>query len=182
LRFKTSEKGYDGPVAMLLDAGVVQWVSEVETRREVLRLTPNWLERLEGARELGGELESERLEWENRKRKSQAWRRREENTPDAHYANDPNADGHVEDLRLVEAKSEESPPEPEVSKLARIIRAYLDRSPHDACQLPGWIGNTLWCLDLCAGKPTQAEVREAIDELGGEAYLRDHLRRARQAA
>lgn len=181
VRFKASEKGHDGPVVMLLEAGIVQWVSDVETRREILRLTPNWIERIEGARGLGGELEAERLEWERHKRRSKAYRNREKVEVDYHYVN-VGADGHVEELRRDdEPKESVSDPAP-VSPLAAAIRDYLDRNPHDADQLPGWIGSTLWALDLFKGKPTPAGVRTAIGELGGEAYLRGKLSRAREAA
>jgi hypothetical protein len=56
VRFKASDKGHDGPVVMLLEAGIVQWVSDVQTRREVLRLTADWQERLHAARVLGQEV------------------------------------------------------------------------------------------------------------------------------
>jgi hypothetical protein len=69
-----------------------------------------------------------------------------------------------------------------LSDLSRSIRAYLDRKPHDASQPPGWIGSTLWAYDLYPDKPSSAEVRAAIEELGGEAYLRSSLKRAREVA
>ncbi len=68
-----------------------------------------------------------------------------------------------------------------VSKLARALGGYLDRSPHDACQRPSWLGVTLWAFELVDGKPTSEEVAEALGELGGEPYLRGLLDRARAA-
>jgi hypothetical protein len=122
---------------------------------------------------VASESDRERQDREQHEREREAFRRRHENAPDYHYVN-AGADGRVEDLRPVEP--EESPPEPEVSALARAIRDYLDRSPTAAGEPPGWIGVTLWADDLCDGKPTPSEVRAAIEELGGERYLRSMLR------
>jgi hypothetical protein len=76
VRCKTSPGGRNGPVIMLLQAGIVEWACEVETRREVLRLTPNWLEALENARRLGKEIEQEELDRQRHKRESEAFRNR----------------------------------------------------------------------------------------------------------
>jgi hypothetical protein len=61
---------------MLLQAGIVEWACEVGTRREVLRLTPNWLEAFENARTLGKEIEQEELDRERHKREREAYRNR----------------------------------------------------------------------------------------------------------
>jgi len=144
-----------------------------------VRLADDWFNRLRDSRELGGEIEREEIEREKHRREQKAFRRRGESRPDHHYAN-VGADGHVKDLCPVDVESEERPPEPEVSTLAVAVRGYLDRNPHDACQPSGWIGTTLWAYDLYPGKPTPAEIRVAVDELGGEAYLRENLERARR--
>lgn len=68
-----------------------------------------------------------------------------------------------------------------LSDLARAIERYLDRSPRDAIQSPGWIGRTLWAFELYPGKPTPREVAAAIEELGGERYLRDLIERVRES-
>ena len=74
---------------------------------DLVSLTDNWLECLEDARELGGEAEAERLQRAHHKRKSEAWRRQEENPPSRHYVNIAGADGHVEELEhIAEALSE----------------------------------------------------------------------------
>jgi hypothetical protein len=73
---KASPGGRNGPVIMLLEAGIVEWACEVETRREVLRLTPNWLEALENARKLGKEIEQEELDRQRHRRESEAFRNR----------------------------------------------------------------------------------------------------------
>jgi hypothetical protein len=82
VRAKTSAGGRNGPVIMLLEVGIVEWVCEVGARREVLRLTPNWLEALENARRLGKEIEQEELDRQRYKRESQAYRNRHRVKPD----------------------------------------------------------------------------------------------------
>jgi len=184
VRFKASEKGRDGLAIMLLEAGIVQWVSDVATRREVLRLTPDWLERLEDAREAGGELEAEELARKRYRDKSRAFHARDRVVPDSHHAN-AGADGHVEDLRPAADRAVSPGPEsgrPDVSPLAAAVRDYLDRCPHDARRSPYWIGATLWAHELHEGKPTPDETKAAIEELGGAEYLDETLRRARGVA
>jgi Domain of unknown function (DUF3854) len=73
---KGSRTGRNGPAIMLLQAGIVEWVCEVGTRREVLRLTDNWLEALENARELGEEVEAEERDQARHRRQSEAFRNR----------------------------------------------------------------------------------------------------------
>ena len=73
-------------------------------------------------------------------------------------------------------------PPPPLSPLAVAVRDYLDKIPRDARQPPGWIGSTLWALELFDGKPTPAEARAAIEELGGAAYLNAKLMEAKDAA
>jgi len=203
VRFKASENGHDGPVVMLLEAGIVQWVSVVQTRREVLRLTPDWLQRLEEARQLGGETDDEvlsgrknedgqpsfvrhkgveTLQRERHRRKGEAFRRQDEHPADAHPAN-LGADGNVQELYpLDEPEHAEATEEASVSPLALTIRHYLDVHPGDACQPLGWIGATLWAYELHPGKPGPGEVRAAIEELGGERYLRERLQAAKKVA
>ena len=76
VRCKTTPAGRNGPVIMLLQAGIVEWACEVGSRREVLRLTPNWFEALENARRLGEEVEQEELDRQRYKRESEAFRNR----------------------------------------------------------------------------------------------------------
>ena len=73
---KGSRTGRNGPAIMLLQAGIVEWVCEVGTRREVLRLTDNWLEALENARELGKEVEADERDQARHRRQSEAFRNR----------------------------------------------------------------------------------------------------------
>jgi transposase len=74
------------------------------------------------------------------------------------------ADGYIEDLERVE--------EPVVSALTAVLRDYLGRNPGHSREPAGWLANTLWALELYPGKPTREEVAAALDELGGDAYLR----------
>ena len=76
VRFKASEKGRDGLAVMLLEAGILEWVCDVATRREVLRLTPNWLDRLQEARDAGGELGAEELAAKRYRDRSRAYHAR----------------------------------------------------------------------------------------------------------
>jgi hypothetical protein len=149
---------------------------------DTMTLSDNWLDALNEAREIGGEIEADELAEDRRKRKSRAYRDRHKVKVSRHYVN-AGADGHVEELQPDGPEpSADRGQEAAVSPLAAAIRSYLDWSPHDACQPPGWIGVTLWAFDLVAGKPTPVEVRGAIDELGGERFLRDRLERAREVA
>ncbi len=148
-------KGRDGFVTRLQDVGVLTVVGDTVV------LAEDWLEALDRERGSAGEISLYRRDMARYNRESKAYRNR-------HKV----AIGNIEDLRPVVPEE----PLPAVSDLARAIRAYLDRSPTDACQPPGWIGNTLWALDLFGGKPAPAEVKAAIEELGGEAYLRGKLR------
>lgn len=85
---KASPAGRNGPVIMLLEAGIVEWACEVGTRREVLSLTPNWLVALENARELGKEIEQEELDRQHHRRESEAYRNRHKIKPDRAPAED----------------------------------------------------------------------------------------------
>jgi hypothetical protein len=52
-----------------------------------------------------------------------------------------------------------------LSALAVAVRGYLDANPKDRRQPPGWIGLTLWAYGRVDGKPTPAEIRDALEEL-----------------
>jgi hypothetical protein len=162
----------------LEDAGILS------VEEDTVTLAEDWLDRLEDARESGGELEAEELARKRYGDKSRAFHARNRVVPDSHHAN-AGADGHVEDLRPAAdpaAPAEPASARPDVSPLAVAVRGYLDRSPHDARRSPYWIGMTLWAHDLHPGKPTQEETRMAIEELGGAAYLEEVLRRAKGVA
>ncbi len=149
---------------------------------DVVTLAPNWLDALDEARELGGEIGAEEIARRRLQTKRKAYHGRYKVEASHHYAN-VSADGWTEDLQPdgPEASADRGQ-EVSVSPLAAAIRSYLEKNPNDACQPPGWIGVTLWAHNLYPGKPTPAETGTAIGELGGEKYLRMHLERAREAA
>ena len=160
---------------------------------DIVSLTPNWFEALENERKLKGEVRNDRGEEgaEERDRtryrlESEAYREwlalsPEERKTLKDQRGRARADGFIGDLRIASEPEEGLEPSP-VSPLAAAIRNYLAQNPHDACQPPGWIGTTLWAYGLYVGKPTPDEVRTAIDELGGDTYLRDTLKQSRGAA
>lgn len=168
---------------------------------DVVSLTEDWEERLHQARLLGGEASgflkmvvdgeervvpvqgADERAAERHRLKSRAFRNRKNAQPSDHWTN-TGADGAIEDLEPEEGNklTGHSEGEPEVSALAAAVRDYLNLSPHDACQPPGWIGVTLWAEGLYPKLDAPAaEVWAAIDELGGEAYLRERLEAARGA-
>jgi len=153
---------------MLEEAGII------ETSEDVITLAADWRERLDAARRAGGEMEADELAEERRKTKSRAWRERGKVRPTPHWTN-TDADGCVEDLRPADEPERAAAQEDPVSPLAAAIRSYLDRNPRDACQRPSWHAIYLWSEELVKGKPTPEEVQVAIEELGGEPYLRERL-------
>lgn len=178
VRRKRTPKGRNGLLVWPEEAGILTVEGDTVT------LAEDWLERLEDAREAGGELEAEEMARKRYRDKSKAFHGREKVRTDRHHAN-AGADGHVEDLRPAEdppAPPGSEPERPDVSPLAVAVRDYLDRCPHDARRSPYWIGATLWAHELHEGKPTPEETKAAIEELGGAEYLEETLRRARGAA
>ena len=153
----------------------------------LVSLSDHWQESLEVARKIGGEIEAEELTRRRVKEKSRAYRERHKVSPDRHPAN-ADADGWVEELRPQDpALAGDSPGanerhEAPVSELAAAVGGYLGLNPGDACQWPSWLANCLWSEELVIGKPTAAAVAAAIEELGGDPYLRLLLERARKAS
>jgi DNA-binding transcriptional ArsR family regulator len=146
-------------------------------------LAADWLQRLEAARELGGEIDAENRARTRSRLKSEAFRNQDKVEPTHHFANDPNADGHMGELSLVDEPGAADEEETPASPLAAAVRDYLDVHPSDACQPPGWIGVTLWAYGLHPKLTNPAaEIRTALEELGGETYLRERLDAAKGAA
>jgi hypothetical protein len=152
----------------------------VECSENRVLLVGDWLEVLNREREKSGEIAAYRRDLERFNRQREGYANRNKNKPDHHTANHQR-DGWIADLDPVDPAPAESPPEPEVSELARVIREYLDRRPHDVDQPPGWLGTTLWAYDLRPDKATASEVQAAIEELGGERYRRERICYAEQA-
>jgi hypothetical protein len=167
-------------IPRLVEAGIVTLTGDV------LALTADWRGNLDRERDRTGEISRLRLDVAEYNRERDAYREWLALSPEERKALKDQrararADGFIRDLRPAGEPEEQIEPPP-LSSLARAIRDYLDRIPADAGQPPGWIGSTLWAYDLHPDKPTPAEVRAAIEELGGEPYLRSSLERAREAA
>jgi ribosomal protein S19E (S16A) len=164
---------------MLEEAGII------ETAEDVITLAADWTRRLDDARAAGGEVVADELAEERRKRNSRAYHER-----DKVQVSKPSAAG-LDAVRRSREKAREhrrenligwvedtTPATP--SPLAVAVRDYLDKHPRDARQPAGWIGSTLWALEHFEGKPTPAETKAAIEELGGAEYLDGILRRAKE--
>jgi len=158
VRFKASEKGHDGPLVMLLEAGIVEWVSDVETRREVLRLAPDWLQRLEEARELGKEIEDDQLARTRLRLKSRAYHCCEKVEPTPHWTNTA-ADGAIEDLAPEEMSRRHDSPAPEKSPAVGIVLDYVRRLGRIRLGLL----EQIWLEDHGGDLK---EMRRAVDESG----------------
>ena len=101
---------------MLEEAGIITVEGDVVT------LAEDWLDRLEDARELGGEIEAEEHSRRRYRDKSRAYHNREQVESTHHYVNIPGTDGHVEDLEhIAEALSEAD------SRILEAIEAFEDK-------------------------------------------------------
>jgi hypothetical protein len=159
----------------------------VECEAGVIRLARNWRAALDFERELKGEYAVAEKQKADHKRQRDGFRNR-----DKPPISKPSGAG-LEAVRRSREKSrehrrenlvgweEDKTPEP-LSPLALAVRDYLARCPRDARQPAGWLGATLWALELFDGKPTPAETRSALEELGGAAFLDGRLKRAKETA
>ncbi|MDP9485827.1 MAG: DUF3854 domain-containing protein [Actinomycetota bacterium] len=175
----------------LLRSGLITW--EGRGKKKIARLVEGWLTRLRQIREDSGEVEADDLARRRVERQREAYRNRNRNAPEHHHAN-LDADGWVEDLEHLEdaspteetvdvaASVDASVDAPPLSALARALGDYLGLHPDDACQTPYWLSRTLWGFNLYPDKPDIAEVREALEELGGDDYRLRLMRGDRDAA
>jgi Domain of unknown function (DUF3854) len=164
---------------MLQEAGILTVEGDVVT------LADNWLERVDEARQLGGELEAEELARRRLDIKRRAYHGRHkvpESSPTPAGLEAVRRSRELRSAYLASIAPDTTATVAEVSPLATAVRDYLERSPKDARQPAGWIGVVLWSEDLYPGKPTPAEMKAAIEELGGAKYLDEVLKRARGAA
>lgn len=93
-----------------------------------ISLADDWLERLEDARELGKEIESEDTARRRIEVRRKAYHHRHEVKPDAHWTNDPDVDGAIEDLRPADEGQEElEMPEPETNPAVAFVLDYVCR-------------------------------------------------------
>jgi len=101
---------------MLEEAGIIS------VEGDVVSLAEDWLDRLEDARELGGEIEAEEHALRRYRDKSRAYHNREQVESTHHYVNISGTDGHVEDLEhIAEALSEAD------SRILEAIEAFEDK-------------------------------------------------------
>ncbi len=150
-------------------------------------LAGDWLDKLEAAREIGGELEAEKLARRRYRDKSRAYHNR-----DKPLVSKPSAAGYEAVRKSLEKAREyyrnnltgwvEEEPTP-LSPLAVAVRTYLERQPHQARQPAGWIGVALWAEGLHPKLDNPPmKIRAAVDELGGAAYLDRTLKQSKVVA
>jgi hypothetical protein len=170
---------------------------------DTVRLTDNWLDALDDQRRLGREIDTRVVltlkDGSEKEIKVQGAetvaRRRYENKRRAYHARDkaPVSKPSAASLEAVKRRQKHraeylkahpapTPRAMPLSPLAGAVRDYLERHPADARQPAGWIGSTLWAYELHPGKLTPADVKDAIKELGGAAYLEELLKRAGRRA
>jgi hypothetical protein len=160
-------------VPKLEEAGII----ETSEAGDVISLTADWLEALARVTDQDAD-EKARKSYKQRRDAFRAHR----DGVSAAGRESVRASREKRAEHLKEAPSPESSPPPSLSPLAQAVRDYLERSPRDARHPPGWIGNTLWALELYPGLPTPAESKAAIEELGGATYLYAKLMEAKGAA
>ena len=165
----------------LLRSGVVE-ARDVPGCARTWSLASDWLEALNRERERAGEIEAQRRDTKRYERERDGYReeleRRKRGPLDDYHPANVGADGWVGDLNPLSHRSVgDGCAEASVSGLAGALKGYLELNPGDACQRWSWLGLYLWSEDLVIGKPTAREVAAAIEELGGEVYLRSLLER-----
>ena len=133
---------------------------------EGVSLVEDWLDAINAERERGGEIKKLRLDTLKFNLQSKAYRERFVNKPDEH-----DDYGHGEGWG--DRGRGQDPGQRDLSPLARAVYDYLLQNPRDSYQLPGWLGSTLWAIDAVEGKPTAADIKAALDELGGEGFRTD---------
>jgi hypothetical protein len=101
---------------MLEEAGIIS------VDGDVVSLAEDWLDRLEDARELGGEIEAEEHARRRYRDKSRAYHNRQEVESTHHYVNIPGTDGHVEDLEPIAMALSEAD-----SRTLEAIEAFEDK-------------------------------------------------------
>ncbi len=134
VRRKKTEKGRDGLLVVLEDSGILAIDGDVVT------LTDNWLEALDEQRSLGKEIDNtdgaghvsagaETVERRRLEAKGRAFREWSKGTlrVSSHWANNPEADGRVEDLERVGTALSESD-----SRILEDIEAFETRYGHGA--------------------------------------------------
>jgi hypothetical protein len=135
---------------------------------DVVTLAAGWLDRLEDARELGGEVEAEELARRRYKQKSRGYHNRQQVEPTHHHVNIPGADGHVEDLERIGSVLSKTD-----SRTLEAIRAFEDKYGRGAFR---W--DRASCKELFYSGPIEGFWPEP-EEL---RRIRDYLTAARDVA
>jgi hypothetical protein len=185
-------KGRDGSLIMLEEAGILT------IDGNDVSLTDGWLETLEDQRRLGREIDTvdingrieagadtlaagdlARRRAEYRERIARRRCRKRGVSESSRKAIEESNAKRAAHLATIEAQQGA---DSALSALAMAVRDYLERHPRDARQPAGWIGVTLWAHELHPGKPTPAEVKAALEEIGGATYLDGLLKHAGRRA
>lgn len=138
----------------------------ISVEGDTVRLVSNWIHALEEERRISGELEAAERDRTRHKTQREAFRNRHK-----HPADSSPTEADMDAAREERERRYRADKERPVSPLAEAMRAYLERNPHHADEPAGWIGSTLWAYSLYDGKPTPAESKAALAELGGNQFL-----------
>jgi hypothetical protein len=156
VRAKTSKSGRNGPVIMLLQAGIVEWGCDVRTRQEVLRLTSNWREALENARRLGGEIEADELAKKRHRLKSEAFHSR-----DHRPADEAPTEGEMQERREARPRERQAAIRDALARLFAECPEYRTRRTGQVtCALINYISPDL--VRGPEGAPKDAEVEAVL--------------------
>jgi hypothetical protein len=164
---------------MLEEAGII------EVDGDVIRLSGDWLEKLEEERERKGEIsyaEKQREEHRKQRERYREYLKSVRRQPSRAGQDNLKRSRRLRDSHMQAQSPPDQPSGAALSPLAVAVRDYLERFPRDARHPPGWIGNTLWAFELYPDLPTSAESKAAIEELGGATYLYAKLMEAKGAA
>jgi Domain of unknown function (DUF3854) len=101
---------------MLEEAGIIT------VDGDVVALAEDWLDKLEDARELGGEIKAEEHARRRYRDKSRAYHNRLQVESSHHYVNIPGTDGHVEDLEHIAGALSEAD-----SRILEAIETFEDK-------------------------------------------------------
>lgn len=138
----------------------------ISVEGDTVRLVSNWIHALEEERRISGELEAAERDHTRHKIQREAFRNRHQ-----HPADPSPTEADMDAAREERERRYQADMERPVSPLAEAMRAYLERNPRHADEPAGWIGSTLWAYSLYEGKPTPAESKAALAELGGNEFL-----------
>jgi hypothetical protein len=147
---------------MLEEAGIISVDGDVVT------LAEDWLDRLEDARELGGEIEAEEHARRRYREKSRAYHNRQRVEPTRHYVNIPGSDGHIEDLEAITGNLSDAD-----RRTLEAIRAFEDKYGSGAFR---------WDRASCKALFYSGPIKGFWPEPEELRRIRDYLRESQGAA